>query len=330
MAVCCRNHAEEFGGSVGERERFLSKTLPPDVEVIELPGAVSDLSVQGQVAHAMRAVRRWRPEVVHAHTSQDPRLVTILWRYPSALTVHDPTPHPGAPTVGLARRLVRRAGVRAADLLIVHGHELKREMQFSEPRRPVAVLNHGTEVKATPAVRPAELVVLLLGRLERYKGISVLQDAMTRVWAVRPEVRLVIAGEGPAAAEVLTDPRITTRLGYIAEADIEPLLTQASLVALPYVQASQSGIGLRAIGEGVPCVVSNVGSLADLVHDRSLVVPAGDAFSLAEAILRHIDHDHGFRELLLEHARAHFDWTTISLRALELYSEVLSTKASRS
>ena len=56
-------------------------------------------------------------------------------------------------------------------------------------------------------------------------------------------------------------------------------------MALPYTQASQSGVGVLAIAAGVPVVVSDLGALPELAYDPSFVFEAGNPRALAETIV---------------------------------------------
>jgi glycosyltransferase involved in cell wall biosynthesis len=111
---------------------------------------------------------------------------------------------------------------------------------------------------------------------------------------------------------------------YISEAEVEGIMARASLVALPYTQASQSGVGLLAIAAGVPVVVSNLGSLPELAYDPSFVSAAGDSRALADTILDHLDDGGDVRDRVLAHARASFSWEEAARRTTELYRELVS------
>jgi glycosyltransferase involved in cell wall biosynthesis len=82
--------------------------------------------------------------------------------------------------------------------------------------------------------------------------------------------------------------------------------------------------GCSERGHGVPVVVSDVGALAELAPDRSLVVPPGDSRRLAAALLAHLDDDGAARQKILSHAKRHFAWPVIAARSLELYAAVLA------
>jgi glycosyltransferase involved in cell wall biosynthesis len=117
-----------------------------------------------------------------------------------------------------------------------------------------------------------------------------LVEAMQEVWRARPDVVLVVAGRGPSAAEVPEHPKIRRLLRYVSEEEVDRLLAQATLVAAPYIEASQSAVVSLAVARGIPTVVTDQGSLAELAPDPSLVVPAGDVSALAESLLAHLDH----------------------------------------
>jgi glycosyltransferase involved in cell wall biosynthesis len=186
----------------------------------------------------------------------------------------------------------------------------------------LVVIPHGLDPLSRPLPVPLQPAVLLFGRLERYKGLDVLLEAMKLVWKIRPDVKLMLVGEGPAAARVPRNPQIDARIGYWPEAEIDELLLETTLVVLPYLMGSQSGVGSLAVSRGLPTLVTNVGSLPDLTIDRSFVVPPADAQALAAAILRYADHSFELREAILRHAREHLSWTTVAEKTLSLYREL--------
>ena len=75
--------------------------------------------------------------------------------------------------------------------------------------------------RSEPLPRPESPSVLLFGRLEQYKGVEVLVEAMRLVWTRRPDVTLVVAGAGEAARLVPDDPRISLIPRYIPESEVD-------------------------------------------------------------------------------------------------------------
>ncbi len=322
VSLLCRSHAFEFGGSNDEREQVLEALNGVPIRVLH--GRVRSPSAVREVVELRRAVRKWRPDLVHAHDNFDPRLLAIAGGLTRVTTVHDPVSRVGQPRTNRVEQAVRRRWIAGADAVVVHGRALIDELPSWVPRTKVATVPHGASVRDHPLSAPAEPCVLLFGRLEPYKGIDVLIRAMRRVWTERPEVRLVVAGFGPEASVVPTDPRIVLRDEYIPEDALDELFGAASVAVLPYIQASQSGAGAYALARGVPTIVSDVGALAEIALDSSFVVPAGDDEALGTAILRHLDDDDELRRRVLAFAQARLSWDACARRSLEVYEDVLS------
>jgi glycosyltransferase involved in cell wall biosynthesis len=326
VALLCRTHADEFDGDQAERHRFIERARREGIEVFEVPGRFGSVSALPEVLRLRRAIRRWRPDVVHAHDNYDPRLLLLVRGYPLVLTVHDPTPHQGTAALTGARARIRRAWLRKADRLVVHGGELRAQLAALEPAASIAILPHGADVRAEPVEVPRERALLLFGRRERYKGLAVLLDAMQRVWRERPEVRLIVAGRGSDAGHLLADSRIEVRAEYIPEGELDALFARATLVVLPYIDASQSGVAMLALGRGIPVVATDVGAIPEVVPSSEFLAPVGDSDALAVRVLRWLDHGAALREQILEHARLQLSWSVAAVKALALYESVVGVR----
>jgi glycosyltransferase involved in cell wall biosynthesis len=322
VAILCRSHALEFGGSTTERDELVESLRSEGIQMLVIPGRVRSLSAVPRALEIRRQLLRWRPEVVHVHENHDPRLFALTTGFPTVLTVHDPLGHPGAPALTRAENWAFRRWFRRADRFVVHGQALVPELAPIVGRRRIVVIPHGTSPRATPLVRPESPSVLLFGRLEQYKGVEVLVEAMSLVWERRPDARLVVAGSGQAARLVPDDPRISLMARYISESEVDSLLAGASLVALPYTQASQSGVGLLAIASGVPVVVSDLGALPDLAYHPSFVTEPCNARALADTIVRHLDDGAEVRSAVLRHAQSRFSWDLVARLSTDLYRDL--------
>jgi glycosyltransferase involved in cell wall biosynthesis len=322
VTMLCRSHALEFGGAEAERDECLAGLRQEGIKMLVVPGRIRSPAAVPAMVALRRALRRWRPDIVHVHENHDPRLLALTTGYRTVLTVHDPLGHPGAPTLSRWENWAFRHWFRRAERFVVHGKALVEELAPIVGRGRIVVIPHGAWMRSAPLPRPRAPSVLLFGRLEQYKGVEVLVDAMRLVWEQRPEVRLVVAGSGEAAALVPADTRISLIPRYISESEVGTVLAGASLVALPYTQASQSGVGLLAISAGVPVVVSNLGALPELAYDPSFVFEARNPRALAETIVRHLDHGPDVRGAVLRHAESHFSWRRAAVLSTELYREL--------
>ncbi len=325
VMLVCRGHAIEFDGDEHERETTLAVARGAGVQVVEIPGRLTDHRVLPHLVALRRRIGRFRAQIGHGHQFGDPRALFLLAGLPKVFTVHDPSRHPGHPVPDAARRVLHQGAERTwrarARAMIVHSERLRAELAPSAAER-IHVIAHGIHVEAEPLPAPAQPTVTFFGRLAPYKGLEVLARAMPRVWEQRPEVRLRVAGEGTSELG-LSDPRVRFERRYLPESEVGRLFAASTLAVLPYTQASQSGAGSLAAGYGVPVVASRLGGLPDLVLDDSYLVAPGDPGALAQAILRHLDDDLEVRRRVLGEIAAPRSWEAVARRTVEVYAQVL-------
>ena len=220
----------------------------------------------------------------------DPRLFVAAARRPGhyAVTLHDPSVHPGDQHPGRAFFALERLMFTGAGVTFTHGEALVEETRRRKPwlKRPDRD-RPARRRRPRPAPLPAVPSLLFFGRISHYKGLDVLLDAMPQVWEAVPTARLVVAGHGDIEpSEVLSDPRVTVHNEHVPESMVPDLYNGATAVVLPYRQASQSGVGSLAKSYGRASVVTNEGGLPELVADGSgIVVPSEDAGALANALV---------------------------------------------
>jgi len=295
VALLNRDHDLEFGGAEGAADAYVDAAIE-GARRFRVTGRVRSLGGWRDAVGVRRRVRAFRPTVLHVQESvgNDPRLLLAarLGRRPFAITIHDPSPHPGD-RVAWQDRPFNSMLVRRAKLVFVHGESLREELleNFS-PGGEVVVVPHGvTAGEASPL--PAAPHLLFFGRISRYKGIDTLLDAMAKVWERAPAATLTIAGSGELEPHpLLDDPRVEARNEYLPDDALPDLFRAARVVVLPYRQASQSGVGSMVKPYARPLIVTEVGGLPELVADGSgLAVPAEDPGALAAAILRVVEDD---------------------------------------
>jgi glycosyltransferase involved in cell wall biosynthesis len=170
--------------------------------------------------------------------------------------------------------------------------------------------------------------VLFFGRIYAYKGLHYLLKAAPLISAAAPQVRFIIAGTGADFGQyrslIQDGANFDVRNRFIPEEEVAQLFAEADLLALPYIEASQSGVLANAIGFGLPVVATDIGELAAVVRDTGmgLVVPPADSEALAEAI-SYMARDNRLYKELAANARwaaAHnYSRQTILARTLTAY-----------
>lgn len=331
VVLLTRDHDLEFGGRPGAAREFVEAATGSAIPDYIIPGRVRSGDGALTSLRVKRVIRQFEADVVHLQASitNDIRLIFASGarRHRFALTIHDPVHHPRE-AVSVAARLGNKALVREAGLIFVHAEALRDELvEVARPRAPVVVVPHGVD-PGDPEPLPERPNVLFFGRIGHYKGIDVLLEAMPRVWAAVPNATLTVAGAGDLPAHsTLKDPRSTVRLEHVHDDDVPQLLSSATCVALPYRQASQSGVGSMAKRYGRPLIVTQVGGLPELVADGSgLVVPSEDPGALADALVSILENRalaERFGESGAETAAQAADWAAVSELTLAAYREHL-------
>ncbi len=136
------------------------------------------------------------------------------------------------------------------------------------------------------APRHDEGYVLYVGRLEAYKGVATLIEAMRAL----PNVPLRIVGDGPDRARLMglaRGMRNITFVGFAQGAALWDEYAGARAAVVPSVWYEPFGmVTLEAMVRGVPVIVSDRGGLPEIVEDgvSGLVFPAGEAGELAKRI----------------------------------------------
>ena len=147
------------------------------------------------------------------------------------------------------------------------------------------MVRHGTRLAARSTLRRStsnDSVCRLsfLGRILSYKGLDILCEAFRKLRADGLPVELEIAGEGKlpnSAVRLIGTPGVVIRNEFIPEERDCCVLSRATVLVAPYVEASQSGVIPLAFAHGVPVVCNSVGGLVEQVIDgtNGLVTESG-------------------------------------------------------
>jgi len=303
-----------FGPVQTDRDFGFSRLA--DGQVSFTPVEIAD---RPRVAHDLRAIRRlrrllaaWRPDVAHAHGLRAGALTgialafvrpTVYHRRPAlVVTVHNAPPAGGA--TGAVYRVLERIVAARADSVLCVSPDLEERMRAAGARRvgraevPAAVPVVDAPAAGVSPETPADLslpgdpapgrpLVLAAGRLAAQKGFGTLLEAAARWRDIRPEPLLAIAGDGPLEASLKSQ---ASRLGLDVRFpgrrdDIPALLAEAAVFVLPSTWEGQPLVLQEALRAGVPIVATRVGGTPVLTgEDAALLVPAGDAPRLADAV----------------------------------------------
>jgi glycosyltransferase involved in cell wall biosynthesis len=281
---------------------------------------------------------RGKFEVVHfqwaALPSVDRRAIASLRRRkPVILTVHDTTPFNGADVSAIQRSGFRRL-LDEPHHLIVHTQSAHRNLidQGIASDR-ISVIPHGPlGLKSAPrraARQGNRWRVVMFGRLQSYKGLDVLLEALAKIDAhERDALEVIVAGEpmmpvAPlqerAAQLGLTPPCLQFRFQRHDEQQMADLLGSADCFVFPYRAIEASGVLYLVAGLGKWMIASALGAFVDVIGPgKGALVEPGNADMLARSI----------RDSIGKEPSGTVDpditsWTAIGLSTRRVYERVL-------
>ena len=190
----------------------------------------------------------------------------------------------------LPRRLLASAARRGVLDTLVPSEAMRRAIPGTR------VLSNWTDpIEITDRDRPgsAQVVVGFLGRLSPEKGVPVLAEAMAELDRGQPgRFRLMLAGAPRFVGSAQRDEveralrpiiHLLDRPGWVERREF---LSRIDVLVVPSTWAEPFGlVAAEAMAARVPVIVSDAGALPEVVGNESgLVVPAGDARRLADAL----------------------------------------------
>lgn len=245
------------------------------------------------------------------------------------LTMHDAITHKG--DMEQLKNFLLRRDVMASDSCITLTEAVKQRVHeiYDYPLKSIGVVPHGTfeygqfEARSLPNTR--SLRILFYGRILEYKGLGLLIDALMRLAknGYADKLALEVWGDGDMAPYQLQLDSLTA-LGasshivnrWIEESEIEGIFRRADICALPYVEASQSGVAAIAFATGLPMVATPQPGLIEQLKDGGgLVCNEVSAESFADSIAMLISNERLYEELSRKYlliAKETLSWKSIA------------------
>ena len=194
----------------------------------------------------------------------------------------------------LSRRVARAAVRRGDAVRTVSPFTTRLVREFGvEPAATFTTYFDVSPFLETPPVSlPDGPRALFVGVIERYKNVAGLVEAWRIVQRRLPAATLHVVGRGREHAEI---ERLVADCGggvtwteSLPSAGVAAALDAAALLVLPSFSEGLPRVAMEAFCRGRPVVGSRAGGIPDIVEDgvNGVLVPAGDASTLADALVR--------------------------------------------
>lgn len=288
------------------------------VDVVDLPalGRAPRLFRDLAALFALfRLFRRWRPAIVHTHTSKAGflgRIAALVAGVPVRVhTFHGHVlegyfPPLASALVRAAERFLAAATTAIVALSPGQRRDLVRRFRVA-PRGRVHVVPLGIdlgpfadarvryrgELRRELGIPPGAPLFGTVGRLVPVKALDRLLRAMEAVVAARPDAWLVIAGDGPdrPRLEALArEAAVSHRVRFLgARRDLPRVYADLDLFLLSSRNEGTPLALIEALAAGVACVATAVGGVPDVIgvgpDAPGLLVPSDDPRALAARAL---------------------------------------------
>ena len=254
--------------------------------------------------------------------------------------------HPSGPEAVFSACSKRLVGglFDLADLILVLSPQWMRWIKeaFPDSNYPMEVLwNPCPQINRRNELRKKQ--ILFAATLCKRKGYDILLNAYGKIAQKYPDWRLVFAGnpyllEGidemvdcKRIADALCIVHQVDFLGWVDGKEKERLFQESSIYCLAsHSEGFPMGV-LEAWAYGLPCVMTAVGGLTDVVQDgvNGLISPAGDVDILANQLKKMIDNVELRKSIVKETDKlvsSIFSIQAVSIRLDEIYNRLIKLR----
>ena len=289
-----------------------SHEVQSGVEVVRVPALRTrdaESSVSSILAYTISATlaahRLPRPDIVHAFFGVPGGAIAFALRQTKALPylvsfrgkdVHGGRSRDLGGITGILKA-VSMPVWRAADALVANSEGLREVASLVDSGVEVEVIPNGVDtVRFSPSDTHGEGPVRLLyvGRLEPYKGLNCLLDALIRVRGTEKNFLLKIVGDGSLRSQLTAEAEraglsdVITFLGWVSPDRIPGIYRDADVFVLPsLVEGMPNGV-LESMASGLPAIASSVPGTEELIESGTtgITFPPGDSGRLADALIQ--------------------------------------------
>lgn len=213
--------------------------------------------------------------------------------------VHDANPHPGDRNA-ILNKLITKFEINFTDYVVTLSTEVADILKRSNKNIkcitfPHGVFDYGFVSEPRNINRDDIFKILSIGRVVKYKGYHLLLDAYKILKGLGYKVQLTIAGDGPIYSLInkkdLDDLNVIIDNKYLSDEEIKMHLENTDMIALSYIEASQSGVLALASSKALPVVATPVGGLSEQCGAMGNAILSDDvtAESFADGIKKLLD-----------------------------------------
>jgi glycosyltransferase involved in cell wall biosynthesis len=178
----------------------------------------------------------------------------------------------------------------------------------------------------------SEITYLNVGFLTPVKGQKSLLTAFARISEIKPNVKLLIGGDGPLKEELISyskELKIIEKvifLGNLSREEVRNYMISSDFFVLNSNFETFGVVLIEALAVGLPVLSTKCGGPEDIINDTNgILIENHDQEALVDGLLNLYKNATKFnRELISEDCHNRFSSQAIANRLKDIYNEVLS------
>ena len=280
----------------------------------------------------LRTINEEQPDIIHFNENHlwTSIFLPFLKKFKIVTMIHDVKPHPGSRKID--QKIAKKLYNHFSDCFLVHGKYAEKEIKtdkkcYSIPHGDYAFfLNYTKE-----SITEEDNTILFFGRIEDYKGLKYLISSINYISNENPEIKLIIAGSGDFEKYkplIKHDKNFEIHNRFIKDEEVPSFFQRSKLVVLPYTECTQTGIIPIAYAFKKPVIVTNVGSIPEVVEDRKtgFIVPPKDSEALGKAITKTLNDADLMKKMGFNgyiKMEKELSWDVVTEKLIKIYNKVM-------
>jgi glycosyltransferase involved in cell wall biosynthesis len=234
-------------------------------------------------------------------------------------------------------------GSLLADRVIIHGPNTKKQaIEAGYQVEKLRIIPHGvfshfpTETNVSD-IQNAKENVLLFGNLRKNKGVDRVPKIASIVNEAGLDVEFTVAGSIGSADDDSTwinstikqlesNPNVDLNIGYLSSKQVSNHFQRASVVLLPYYDATMSGVLMTAYAFNTPVVVTDTGDIGFYVNQdqTGLVADSNSTEDIANRLIDILKSPKLYSQLVhnISIAKDQYSWSNVATKTVEVYKEI--------
>lgn len=277
-----------------------------------------------------------RPDIIHAHiyTAGVPAgLIGRLHGIPMVITEH---------TSGFPRKTIEgldawkaRLAFRWADVVMPVSVFLRRAIEELRVRARFEVIPNVVDTSlfhpscsSRLGTHPTRLLFVGLLSDSHIKGVPYLLKALAQLKEQHSDWHLDIVGDGPARVgyeDLVADLGLTDKVtfhGLKSKREVAEFMRKADIFVLSSLLENLPCVLIEAQATGLPIIATHVGGIPEIVDEETgILVPPGDADSLAKAIALLLQFVDDFDRQAIAHKALRYSYSSVGQRIHRVYSQ---------